>query len=152
MTPEEEAAFVRQWEEEVSQLHDFALSETGKGQGGLLVVSDELAARYLAEVGVDVAGFKHLLDADGLRHIHKQHGGNTEAPRGQVTIVKQDVLDLRLVMTDPDTLTPADKSRTGLTRIEAAKVISGHTLYYVLEVRTGRRRLAPVTLYKRRKQ
>jgi len=150
MPPDEENDPARQWEEEVSQLYDFALFRPGKSQGGLLAVSGEMVTRFLAEVGVDVSGYYYLLDADGLRHIHKQHGSNREAARGQVPIVKQDVLDLRLVMTDPDSIIPSALSRRGLIRVEITKEIMGHTLYSVLEVRTGRWRLAPVTLYKRK--
>ena len=150
MESDEEPGFISQWEEEVSQLYDSALAAPSKSRAGLLAVTDELAARILAEVGVDVAGFSHLIDVDALRHIHKQHGSNREITRGQVPIVKQDILCLRLIVTEPDTITFSEISRRGLTRIEVTKELQGHRFYCVLEVRRGRWRLMPVTLYKRR--
>ncbi len=92
----------------------------------------------------------HMLDADGIRHIHKKHGGSGEYARGQVPIVKQDFLDLRLVIAAPDTITRSVQSHQGLAAIELTKEVQGYTLYYVEVVRTGRKRLAPVSLYKRK--
>lgn len=151
MTPEgEKTDPIEQWNEEVSQLYDIALASSDKQQAGLMVVTTEMATRFLAEASVDVSDFFHVLDADGIRHIHKKHGAIGEYARGQIPIIKQDVLDLRLVTTNPDTINRSVKSHQGLVAIELTKELHGYTLYYVEVVRTGREQLAPVSLYKRK--
>jgi hypothetical protein len=124
---EEELDPIRQWEKEVAQLYDYALSNPGKKQGGLLPVSAELASRFQTEAAIDISGFYYVLDADSLRHIHRQQGGASEYSRGQIPIVKQDVLAIHLVMSEPDTIVRSVESHQGLTAIELTKEISGHT-------------------------
>ncbi len=90
------------------------------------------------------------LEADGIRHAHKRHSGRNELLHGQIPIVKQDFLSLRLVMNDPDSISLASVGRFGAVRVEVSKNVLGYTLYCVFEVRRGKKKLALVTLYKRR--
>lgn len=151
MTPDEEMDFAEQWKAAVSRLYDFALTDIGKKRGGFSPVSDELAARILAELRVDVTGYRHMIDADGIRHIHKQHGGSKEFLRGQVPIVKEDILRLRMIVTKPERISLAETGRHGLTRIEMTKAISGYVYTCIVELQKGREWVVPVTLYKRTK-
>lgn len=149
MTLEEEADPIKRWKEEVSQLYDFALNNREKRRAGLLAISDALATRFLNEASVDVSGFSYVLDADSLRHIHRKHGGASERSRGQVPIVKQDILNLYLVISAPDTISRSIKSHQGLVAIDLTKKVQKHTLFYTVVAQTGRKSLASMTLYKR---
>jgi len=143
---DEEVDLIKEWEEEVSQLYDFALNNQGQKQCGLLSISTEMAARFLAEAGIDVENFCHTLDADTIRHIHAGHGGNSEASHKRIN--KNDILNLRLVMTDPDTIIVSPKQHRGLIAIKISKTILGQKLCCVTTVRSGKKRLSPVTYYK----
>lgn len=149
MASDEEMDFAVQWEETVSQLYDLALTGTSKKRGGFIPVSAKLAARVLAEMRTDVTGYHHIVDTDSIRHIQKEHGGIREILRGQVPIVRTDVLRLRLVMTEPDTLILAEAGRHGLTRIEMTKALLGYSYTCIVELQRGRKWIVPVTFYKR---
>jgi len=146
MTRDEQLENIRQWQEDVSLLYDFALTHPGQRQSGLLLVRAELAARYLAATGVAVDGFRYVLDAATIRHVHAGHGGKSEASHKRIT--KQDILNLHLVMTDPDTITLSPKKHRGLTAIKISKIIAGQKSCCVITVRDGKKRLSPVTCYK----
>lgn len=113
------------------------------------VTADE-GSRLKAATGLDVAGYQHSLDNYSVRHILKAHGSaQTEALRGQLPITHSDFANLPEIVTHWDKVESAGTTPQGRETIRYTKTI-GDTLFLVEEVRTKRKRLVPVSLYKRR--
>ncbi|RIK92870.1 MAG: hypothetical protein DCC73_11370 [Proteobacteria bacterium] len=111
-------------------------------------VTDAVAKSVAAETGVSVAGYRHLLDNYAVRHIQAQHGGASETLRGQLPITAEDWALLPEIVSAPDRVADAGKTRQGRAGVRFEKQIGDH-YYLVEEIRTKRRQLVPVTFYKR---
>ena len=55
-------------------LADALLPEPGNSFAEYLPVSDELATRVKFETGLNVAGHRHIVDEDHIRHVRELHG------------------------------------------------------------------------------
>ena len=125
------------------------VQQDAAGEAALDLGVTTIADRIKADTGIDVAGFTHVLDRSGVRHAIKQHGDpKREAARGQLPVTEADFALLPEVLANPDTIENAGKTKQGRDAIRYSKAI-GDQIFYVEEVRTGRKRLAPVTMYKR---
>jgi hypothetical protein len=71
-----------------------------------------------------------------------------EAGRGQIPITPADIEKIPEILEAPDKIEISGKTRQGLDGILYVKRFNG-TVYYVQEVRTGRRQLATVTMWKK---
>lgn len=99
--------------------------------------------------GFDIAGFNHDIDVSGTRHAFKEHGTEkTEKPRGQVPIDDNDFKNIPDVIYNYDEITFTGKNKTGLETITYKKKMKDNTIYYVEEIRTGRKTLTINTMYK----
>lgn len=100
-------------------------------------------------VGVDVRGFKHAASNQAVAHALRQHGNaKTEASRGQKAISSLDFTRIpKIVQTG--VYKPGDQRRFGPPRAELHANVGGDRYVYVFEVRTGKRRLDMVTMWKR---
>ena len=110
------------------------------------VVEHSPVTRADAEVikaltGLDVNGFVHSVDTSAINHVLKKHGRD---PR---PITPDDISQLPRIMESPGAITDHRIER-GLHRIEYTKQYNGE-LIVIEEVRTGRDRLALVTMYKK---
>ena len=139
------------WAEEVGAIYDTA-TERGDVflEAGFLAIAPHLAAQIKKETGLDVAGYKHIVDTSSVRHILKHHGTQAEYKRGQVPITRQDFVQLASVLVAPDLVEYAGKTKQGRNVLCYTKTIGEHIVVYTEEVRTKRGRLAAVTLYKRK--
>ena len=148
--PEQAAA---RWRLEVGELFDaVSRGDLGLTAVGSVRVRREITARILAGTAHDVTGFRFVMTPDAIRHIMRTHGTPRETLRGQVPIVRDDFLGVIDTLTAPDTVRTDGPTRQGVGTVFFTKATGGFDLFCVVEVRTGRRVLAPVTLYKRRQR
>jgi hypothetical protein len=96
---------------------------------------------------LDVTGFRHTVDAYAVRHVFKGHGNAAaERGRGQVPITADDWANIPDIISNPDAIQYGRTSQ-GLDAIVSSKRVNG-TVFYVAQVRTGRRTLAATTMWK----
>jgi hypothetical protein len=108
-------------------------------------VSNDLVEKIKKETGVDVAGYTHSLDESAVRHIIKEHGDDEyETSRGQIAVTHDDLANISSIISNPDTVAKGKDDNT----IEVSKRIGEH-IYVAQEIRTGRKKLAVVTMWKK---
>lgn len=105
----------------------------------------ELAAKY----GIDLTGYKHVIETSGVQHAEKRHGikSNDRTP-----ITLEDYLMVPYIIKNRDTIeiSPATTTIRGNTVILYKKKIGYHYVY-VEEVRDGKHKsLAFKSLRKRK--
>lgn len=98
--------------------------------------------------GLDVNGFKHSVDVDGLVHINDRHGVDNETIEGQKPVTDEDIENIPDVVNTPDYLVYGKKTTKGKDTIGYIKTMGDDTTYYVEEVRTGKETLSAKTMYK----
>ncbi len=100
-------------------------------------------------VGLTLDGFEHGLDADAVRHANAAHSdAKSEKNRGLVAITDEDFEKIPLVVSEPDRVVFGAKSGDGLDQLFYIKKMNDGSIVHVEEVRTGRKRLAAVSLRK----
>lgn len=111
-------------------------------------VDEELMAIARKE-GIDLTGYKHVIETSGVRHSESRHGNNSN-DRTPLTI--EDYLLIPYIIKYRDKVDISDKKTRlhGLKTFVYRKTI-GNLYVYVEEIRIGRKKsLAFQTLYKRR--
>lgn len=104
--------------------------------------------RLSQDLGMDFTGFKHQVDADGIRHALKNHGdAKREAQRGQIAVTADDFGRIPEIVADYDSVELVGKDSNGNDLIRYRKAFNG-TTYYVEEVRRKRGELTIKTLWK----
>ncbi len=99
---------------------------------------------------MDLTGYRHTIDTFAVRHTLKIHGdARREMKRGQIAVSPEDFECIPDILAAPDSVTGTGKSRIGAETITYRKTIGDMTVFYVEEVRTGRRELAMKTMFKR---
>ena len=142
---------IAEWAEEVGALFDSVAAGMEKTfrEAGFLTVGDTVTSRISKNAGLDVVGYKHIVDTSSIRHILKHRGTPAEYKRGQVPITKLDFVQLIHLLLNPDMIEYADTTKQGRDVLRYTKIIGEHAVVYTEEVRTKKGRLAAVTLYKR---
>lgn len=100
-------------------------------------------------LGIDVSDYTHTIDVYSIKHIIKQHSNvKSESSRGQVAVTIYDFKLIPTIISNPDTIA---KIRTKLNKngIMYSKKIADD-ICFLEEVRSHRKQLAAVTLYKRK--
>jgi len=136
---------------QIGELFDSAVSKASNvlKKIELWRLSDTEAAVIKEKTNLDVSGYAHVIDNYAINHMLKEHGdANEEAKRGQIAITKEDMQMIPEVISSPDIIEPAGKTRQGLEGIKYGKKVNGFIIY-VEEVRTGNKELAPVSMYKK---
>ncbi len=101
------------------------------------------------QAGLDLTGFKHLIDGSAVRHVLKNHGdAKVEQRRGQLPVTEADFERLPELVAAPDRVVFGTKNRLGRDQIAYAKRMDDGSILYMEEVRTGRKELAAVSLRK----
>ena len=111
-------------------------------------VDEELKALAKKE-GIDLAGYKHVIETSGARHSESRHGKGSN-DRNPLTF--EDYLLIPYIIKYRDKVELSDKKTKlhGLKTFIYRKTI-GNLYVYVEEIRIGRKKsLAFQTLYKRR--
>jgi hypothetical protein len=113
-------------------------------------VSTAHAQIIQSHTGIDIDRFKHILDEGAVRHTLKRHGNPAEdAKSGQIAITPADFTLIPIIISEFDSVRYGGKNKIGREVIVFQKTI-GDAYFYVAEVRTGRKRLAMQTMYKRK--
>ncbi len=101
-----------------------------------------------SRVGLNISGYKHVVDAQGIRHIYNRHGEGNEAVVNQIPITDKDIEVIPSVVHTPNFIVYGTKTDKGLDGIGYLKTMTDGTTYYVEEVRDEDEQLAAKTLYK----
>ena len=109
-------------------------------------IDDELMS-LAASHGIDLKGFKHVIETSGVQHSLNRHGGQSN-DREPLSI--EDFLLIPFIIRNRDRVNIS----TTTTKQHEANVLVyekqiGLDYYYVEEIRTGKKSLAFHTLYKR---
>ncbi|MFC6223167.1 hypothetical protein ACFP2F_07930 [Hymenobacter artigasi] len=118
-------------------------------------VSAVLALQVQEAAGLNVEGFEVVLDRSGVRHTLRQHGvvnAASEIAQGQVPIGEADFLALSEWLLTPQAVHPGQlrPGRQPMPCIEFYANLATGQICAILEFRPGRKRLALVTMYKKR--
>lgn len=102
--------------------------------------------------GLEIDGtFNHVLDNFAVKHITSKHSNKKEELRGQIVIQRSDFLLIPEIITSFDSCI-IQSQRTDKTTITYSKSYPIGEYIYIEEIRKGRRELAGVTLYIRKKE
>ena len=136
--------------EDLGNLYDYSISQPKGGKKSVSYgpVTKQEAGRIKDEIGLDVDGYAHTIDSFSIRHIHSGHGDETrELKRGQLPITRSDIANIPEITAKPDHIVDGGKTKLGLDTIWNVKQING-IVYYLEEIRTGRKELAAKTMIK----
>lgn len=97
------------------------------------------------------SSFNHVLDNFAVAHIFNKHANEKEVQRGQIMVEISDLLLIPDILANHDSCDILSQS-TGRTLISYSKQYEDCIRFYVEEERKGRRELAGVTFYKRKKK
>jgi hypothetical protein len=135
---------------EIGALYDYATSDKTNRKRAVRyhdVTPDE--ARLLKEkTGLELDGYSHTVDSFGIRHAMRQHGNaEKESKRGQIAISSEDIKMAPEIVKNYDSVEHAGTTGKGEDVIKYSKKVNGF-IYYVEEVRTGRKELTMQSLWK----
>jgi len=109
-------------------------------------VADDEAQAIREQAGIDVGGYVHSVDESAIRHILGGHGEGIESWPESLPVTREDLLRIPEVTAFPDSIR-GGKTRRGMDEVRYVKRIDG-IIFYVEEVRTGRRKLTAKTMWK----
>ena len=113
-------------------------------------LSPETVERIKSATGKDLSGYVHALDSFGVLHGENSHGGAGERLRGQVPINRQDWKLADEIVQNFDGVEIRKKGSSVGNDILIFNKKIGDTVYYVAEVRAGRKKLVSATMWKRK--
>jgi len=102
--------------------------------------------KTIAELyNIDVSGFIHTVDNYAVRHALNRHSKDT------LPISKDDLPLIPFITLYPDSISKGKDKNTNSKRVVYKKKFNNsiHVIEYVLEIRTGKKNLAMVTMYKK---
>lgn len=107
--------------------------------------------KIIEKTGLDVSGFRRILDNYGVRHTMKQHGDAVkEARRGQVAVTLDDFRLIQVITSQPDDIFADGKNKIGRDVIVFVKLIEGIGYRHVEEVRGKHKLVATDSLRKKK--
>lgn len=110
-------------------------------------VTPKASKDILSITGINVDGFVHSIDESAINHSYNRHGDRNEQRQDQEPITEKDFRLLPEVVSEYDSIEPGRKGKNA--HILYKKRINGD-IFFVEEVRTGRRKLSAVTIYKKK--
>jgi hypothetical protein len=108
---------------------------------------DEELMSLAAAKGIDLNGFKHVIETSGVQHSEKRHGKQSK-DREPLSIEDYMLVPFIIRNRDKVSISTAKSKRHEMSIVVYEKLI-GSNYYYVEEIRTGKKSLAFQTLYKR---
>lgn len=106
------------------------------------------AKRLRQATGMDFAGYHHSIDDSAILHMLHEHGpGGVAITADEEPLAPGDFERIPEVVAAPDEVKSAGLTRLGLPAIRYKRRING-LIFYVEEVRTGKRQLAAKSLWK----
>lgn len=131
-----------------------ARDDTAPSRLDLDAVGPEEAAKLEAafrKAGIDgdARAFRHVVDAQAIRHVLREHGGAGEFARGQRPVTEADIARLPEIFARPDAIEPGRNLPSGAPTMIYRKALDGE--FAVVEaVRVRRGELALQTMYIRK--
>jgi len=123
--------------------HSYAKATLGPVPGWLVE-----AAR---EAGVELEGYHASIDTPAVRHIKAGHGNaKSEEKRGQEAVTPADFHAIPDIVAAPDRVVLGAKTKRNQDIVVFGKDIGNGTTVFLAEVRTGRRELASLSMWKSR--
>lgn len=112
-------------------------------------VSESEAVKIKELTGIEVGGYKHVIDMDSIRHSVKKHGEGRETQADQIGMTREDYQHILEVINFPDsieigTTNPRTKNKT----LRYIKNIGGQ-IYVAEEILTGSKTLFTKTMWKK---
>jgi hypothetical protein len=108
---------------------------------------DEELMSLAAMKGIDLKGFKHVIETSGIQHSERRHGKRSK-DREPLSI--EDYMLVPFIIRNRDKVSiSTSKSKRHEMNIVVYEKLIGSNYYYVEEIRTGKKSLAFQTLYKR---
>lgn len=118
----------------------------GKAKGKLEIGGTEKWFDIKQATGIDVGGYKTVLDADALRHINNRHGVGIEKAKAMRAVTAEDIAKIPEILRSFDSVKLSEKPTVrGLQAMVFEKTIGKDSFVYVAEVR--KKHLAATTLY-----
>jgi valyl-tRNA synthetase len=137
---------------EIQELVEFAMTDKSSKNKVLhlgKLESDEIELLKL-KTNLDFSDYSRVIDKSGINHAIKQHGNEKrETSRGQLAITKND-FELIPEIVKSENVIYSGKSKIGMDCI-LYEAYFEDVIFYVEEVRTGRKQLCLQTMYKRKK-
>lgn len=135
---------------EIGALYDYSLHNRGKNRVIRYADVTPIEAEKIKDAtNLDVEGYEHAIDSDFIRHVDSGHGDSqVELRKGQEAVTNDDIRRVPEIVSNPDGIEHG-VTKQGKDAIVYVKRFSG-TVYYVEEVRTGRKQLAAITMYKQK--
>lgn len=96
------------------------------------------AAFRTAGIAGDARAFRHVVEADAIRHVLREHGGPAEYARGQRPVTEADIARLPEIFARPDRIEPGGVTGNGMRALIYEKRIGDE--YVVVETVRGRKR------------
>lgn len=109
-------------------------------------IDDDLM-KLAAEHGVDLTGFKHVIETSGVQHAEKRHG---KSSKDRTPLTLEDYLLVPYIIKTRDKVrisTSKTRMRESMVFVYEKQIDS--VFYYVEEIRSGKKSLAFQTMYKR---
>lgn len=136
-------------EREIRAVIDAARSPGHAPQKAVLGQVADWLVQGAAANGLNIEGFRHVLDGSAVRHMIKNHyEAKGEKSRGQIPLTDADLMALPEVLQNPERVVLGTKNRLGKEQIAYIKQLPDGSTLYLEEVRTGRKELAAVTARK----
>jgi len=108
---------------------------------------DEELMTLAKKEGIDLTGYKHVIETSGIQHSENRHGKQSK-DREPLSI--EDYLLVPFIIRNRDKVhISSSKSRLHEMNLLVYEKQIGLNYYYVEEIRTGKKSLAFQTLYKR---
>lgn len=102
-----------------------------------------------AKTGINLDGYRRILDSSSIKHVIKNHGNKeVEEKRGQIAVVEDDFLKIPEIA-DTNNVIFEGVNKRGLRVLLYMKKIKG-VYYFYQEIRTKRKELAMLTMYKKK--
>ena len=108
---------------------------------------DEELMKLAASQGIDLNGFKLVIETSGIQHSENRHGKQS---KDREPLSLEDYLLVPFIIRNRDKVSiSTSKSKRHEMGIVVYEKLIGSNYYYVEEIRTGKKSLAFQTLYKR---
>ena len=109
-------------------------------------IDDELM-QLAAKHGIDLTGYKHVIETSGIQHAENRHGKQSN---DRTPLTLEDYLLVPYIIKQRDNLSiSTTKTRQRESTVLVYEKQIDLDFYYVEEIRTGKKSLSFQTLYKR---
>jgi hypothetical protein len=100
---------------EIEDFVDDAISNKSRTNKLVINSVDNVeAVRFKLDTGLDLTGYRHIIDGSGIRHTLNAHGNSAkEAARGQIAISKSDFSNIPEIISNPDRIVYQGTNKIG---------------------------------------